>query len=81
MSLVHLLRNISTRNLLRALDRDGFRLYRHTGSHRMYRHPDGRQVLVSYHGGGQTVPPGTLGNILKGTAWTEEDLRRLTLIN
>ncbi len=47
----------------------------------MYRHPDGRQVLMSYHGGGQTVPPGTLANILKSTGWTEEDLKRLTLIN
>ena len=80
MSLVHLLRNVSVRNLEQALERDGFSLYRQPrGSSRMYRHPDGRMALIHYHRGGDTLPPGTLGSFLKGTQWTEDDAKRLLL--
>ena len=81
MNLVHLLRNVSARELARALERDGFRLYqRSRGPSRMYRHPDGRKTLIHYHRGSDTLPHGTLGNVLNGTQWTEEDARRLRLI-
>ncbi len=46
----------------------------------MYRHPDGRKALIHYHRGSDTLPRGTLGNVLNGTQWTEEDARRLGLI-
>ena len=41
----------------------GFELLpnRGKGSHRIYRHPDGRFVVVSDHDG--TIPKGTLANI------------------
>ena len=38
------LRTITTRELSSALRRDGFMLKRQTGSHQIYRHPDGRRV-------------------------------------
>ena len=49
-------------------------------SARIYRHPDGRMAVVHYHRGGDTLSRGTLGDILSGTQWSEEDLRRLGLL-
>ncbi len=80
-NLVHFLRNITVRELVTALERDGFFLYRKTrGSSRVYRHRDGRQVLVHYHRHNDTLPRGTLADILHRTRWAVEDARRLGLI-
>ena len=80
MSLVQLLRNTSVRELVRALERDGFVRQPSKGSGRMYRHPDGRKDLIHYHHSSDTLPLGTLGNVLRGTEWAEEDARNLGLI-
>lgn len=74
------LRNVPVRKLIRALERDGFVYRRAKGSQRVYRHPDGRRVVIHYHHGGDTLPVGTLKQIIEATRWTEEDLRRLGLI-
>ena len=80
--LVHLLRNTPVRELIRALERDGFVLRRttRTGGH-IYVHPDKRRVSIHYHRGSDVLKRGTLGSVLNGTRWTEADLRRLKLIN
>lgn len=72
--------NVPVRKLIRALERDGFVYRRAKGSQRVYRHPDGRRVVIHYHHGGDTLPVGTLKQIIEATRWTEEDLRRLRLI-
>ncbi len=79
--LVHLLRNTPVRELVRALERDGFTLQRttRTGGF-VYRNPDGRNTFIHYHAGGDTVTRKTLANILRAIRWTEDDLRRLGLI-
>lgn len=74
------LRNVPVRRLVRALERDGFVYRRAKGSQRLYRHPDGRRVVVHYHHGGDTLPIGTLKQTIEATRWTEEDLRRLGLL-
>lgn len=74
------LRNVPVRKLVRALERDGFAYRRARGSQRVYRHPDGRRVVIHYHHGGDTLPVGTLTQILEATRWREEDLRRLGLL-
>ncbi|MCZ7627505.1 MAG: hypothetical protein C3F12_13865 [Candidatus Methylomirabilota bacterium] len=74
------LRNVPVRKLIRALERDGFLYRRLKGSQRVYRHPDGRRVVIHYHHGGDTLPAGTLRQILSATNWNEDDLRRLGLI-
>ena len=78
--LVHLLRNTPVRDLIRALEREGFSLDRSglTGA-RIYRHPDGRRAVIHYHHGGDTLPRKTLRSILRAVGWTEDDLRRLDL--
>lgn len=79
--LVHLLKNAPVRELIKALERDGFFLKRstRTGSH-IYLHPDGRIVVVHYHHGSDTLTRKTLKSFLEGTGWKEGDLRRLKLI-
>ena len=80
-NIVRLLRNVPVRDLIAALERDGFRLRRNTrtGS-RVYSHPDGRVTVVHYHRGGDTLPRGTLGDLARGTRWNEDDLRRLGIL-
>jgi predicted RNA binding protein YcfA (HicA-like mRNA interferase family) len=74
------LRNLPVRKLIRALERDGFTYRRQKGAGRLYRHPDGRRAVIHYHHGSDTLPLGTLRNVLAGTRWTEEDLKRLDLL-
>jgi predicted RNA binding protein YcfA (HicA-like mRNA interferase family) len=52
-----LLRNASTRRIVRALERDGFKFTERQGSQRIYRHGDGRRVVVHYHRANDTLPP------------------------
>jgi len=74
------LRNVPVRKLVRALERDGFVYRRSKGSQRVYRHADGRRVVVHYHHGGDTLPVGTLTQILQATGWSENDCERLGLL-
>lgn len=79
--LVHLLRNTPVRVLIRALQQDGFERTRarRTGGY-FYVHPDGRRTVIHYHTGSETLARKTLGDVLRATQWTEEDLRRLGLV-
>ena len=74
------LRNRPVRELIAALERDGFAYRRSKGAGRVYRHPDGRRVVIHYHHAGDTLPLGTLRNVLNGTRWTESDIVRLGLL-
>jgi predicted RNA binding protein YcfA (HicA-like mRNA interferase family) len=74
------LRSTPARRLASALHDDGFELHRQKGSHRHYRHADGRRVTLSFHHSSDTFPLGTLKSIIEIQArWTETDLRRLGL--
>jgi len=74
------MRSLTARELISALQRDGFRLVRQVGSHQRYVHADGRRVTVAPHGGGQTFTLGTLRSMIERQArWTEQDLIRLRL--
>jgi len=75
------LKNITVRELIRALEQDGFRYKRRKGSQRVYRHLDCRRVVIHYHHARDTLPLGTLQSFLSGTRWNEDDLKRLGLIS
>jgi predicted RNA binding protein YcfA (HicA-like mRNA interferase family) len=76
-----LLRSLTSHEVCRALERDGFTFTRQRGSHHRYAHPDGRRVTVPLTRSGDTFAPGTLRSILERQArWTADDLRRLDLI-
>ena len=53
----------SAREILAKLLRAGFVEVRQSGSHKVLRHPDGRQTYVAMHPGG--LPTGTFRKILK----------------
>ena len=68
------------RNFIRALLDDGFHDARTEGSHHRFKHPDGRAVTVAYHKLSDTFTIGTLQRMLHDTRWSEDDLRRLGLL-
>lgn len=75
------LRALTTRDIIRALEKDGFFLRRQKGSHRLYKHSDGRFVTVSFHHLSDTFPLKTLKSMIEAQAyWTEADLKRLELV-
>jgi predicted RNA binding protein YcfA (HicA-like mRNA interferase family) len=49
------------------------------GSHHLYRHDDGRRVVVAYHSLGDTFPIGTLKAMLADVGWNQADLHTLEL--
>lgn len=70
-------KNITARKFRQALEKDGFIQTKKKGGHLIFRHPDGRRVILSYHRSGDTFPPKTLKSMIHDTGWTEEDLKRL----
>ncbi|MCK6553931.1 type II toxin-antitoxin system HicA family toxin [Candidatus Binatia bacterium] len=75
------LRSLTARQIIAALEKDGFTPARTRGSHRLYRHADGRRVTVSAHRLADTFPPGTLKSMIEVQArWTDNDLQRLGLV-
>ncbi len=76
------LHSLTARQLISALQRDGFALARQKGSHRHYRHSDGRRVTVSFHHASDTFRTGTLRSMIEVQArWTGDDLHRLGLVS
>jgi predicted RNA binding protein YcfA (HicA-like mRNA interferase family) len=68
---------LKPRELIRALEKMGFRLLRKSGgSHVQYEHPDGRRVTIPVHKG-RDIGPGLLRKILRDLEIDPEDLRRL----
>jgi predicted RNA binding protein YcfA (HicA-like mRNA interferase family) len=65
----------SAREVLAGLIRAGFIEVRQSGSHKVLRHPDGRQTYVAMHPG--TLPTGTYRTILKQAGLSEEQFRGL----
>ena len=76
-----LLRNVPVRRIIQALTHEGFQFTERKGSQRVYRHADRRRVVIHYHTGNRPMTSVEIRNLYIGTRWTEEDLRRLGLIN
>ena len=47
----------------------------------MYRHPDGRRVVVAFHGFNDTFPIETLQAMISDAGWQDDDLLRLELLD
>jgi predicted RNA binding protein YcfA (HicA-like mRNA interferase family) len=74
-------RGLTARQLIKALQEDGFALKRTRASHHIFLHPDGRLVVVSYHRLGDGFPIGTLKRMIDDARWADDDLRRLALLS
>jgi len=70
------LRPVRPREVVRVLERLGFRRIRQSGSHAVYQHPDGRWTTVPIHPG-RDVPKGTLHKILRDIGLTPDEFERL----
>lgn len=67
---------LKPRELIRALERMGFRLLRKSkGSHWQFDHPDGRRTTVPVHKG-QDIGPGLMRKILRDIELDADELRR-----
>jgi predicted RNA binding protein YcfA (HicA-like mRNA interferase family) len=56
---------LKVRELIRILERDGWRLARTRGSHRQFKHPSKPGTLTVAGKPGVDIPPGTLNAVLK----------------
>jgi predicted RNA binding protein YcfA (HicA-like mRNA interferase family) len=65
----------TAREVLAKLMRAGFTEKRQSGSHKILRHPDGRQTYVAIHTG--DIPNGTFRSILRQARLTEEEFKQL----
>ncbi len=65
--------SISGIRIVRALERQGFKVARVTGSHHVMRHPDGRGTTVPVHSN-RDVAKGTLRGILHDIGMTLDQL-------
>lgn len=68
------LSDLPVRKVVRALESIGFEHIRTKGSHAVYRHPDGRVVVIPKHG---TVKRGTLSSILRQAGLTPAEFLAL----
>ena len=67
---------IKGKELVRALERAGFRVDRTRGSHVFLKHQDGRATAVPMHSG-ETIGPGLLRSILRDVELSAGDLIKL----
>lgn len=65
----------TAREITARLIRAGFEVKRQSGSHKILRHPDGRQTYVAMHPG--DVPEGTFRKILKQARLTFDEFKQL----
>jgi predicted RNA binding protein YcfA (HicA-like mRNA interferase family) len=66
---------LRAREIARVLEAMGFAEVRHRGSHKQYRHADGRGTTVPFHGS-RDVSPFLLHQIIKDIRSTPEDFLR-----
>jgi len=64
---------IKGKELVRALEKAGFRVSRTRGSHFILKHPDGRLTAVPVHSG-EIIGAGLLRSILRDVDMTAEEL-------
>jgi len=74
------LKNLTKDKLISALLNDGFELDENLKTERVYRHHDGRKVIIHYHKGSETFGRNLLRGILLDIGWSESYMRRLKLI-
>ncbi|MBI4297015.1 MAG: type II toxin-antitoxin system HicA family toxin [Chloroflexi bacterium] len=63
---------ITADQAIHVLERAGFKLSRQSGSHRIYKNPEGRRATVPYHKG-RVLHPKVLVSILEDADLTQEE--------
>jgi len=70
------LRPIPAKKVIKLLNKIGFEVVRHRGSHVILKHPDGRVTVVPVHSG-EDIGRGLLSKIIKDTRITREQFLKL----
>lgn len=65
---------LSARQVIRVLEAHGFVLARQSGSHALFRHPDGRRTTVPIHAK-RDLGRGLLRQIMRDAGLSADDLR------
>jgi len=65
---------LSGKQLVRILEKSGFKVVRVRGSHNFLKHADGRATVVPVHSG-EVIGPGLLRTILRDVEMSPDDLR------
>ena len=65
--------SLTSKEIIKILQRIGFEFYRQTGSHRIYVKGD-LQVIVPYHN--RDIKKGTLFQIVKGTGLSVDEFKK-----
>lgn len=73
--MIRIPRNVKPQQVIKFLEKRGFRTGKGRGSHIRLTHPDGRWTQVAVHP--RPIPEGTLRNIIKQAKITEEQLKDL----
>jgi predicted RNA binding protein YcfA (HicA-like mRNA interferase family) len=61
----------NSREIIRPLEREGFRLVSSRGSHHKYRHPESHRVAIVVHPK-RDIPLGTVKKIYKDAGWPKD---------
>lgn len=67
---------LQDKDLVKIIEKLGFIFRRQKGSHRVFKHSDGRRVIVPMHNGHE-IPTGTLLAILKDAKLSKTDVAEL----
>jgi predicted RNA binding protein YcfA (HicA-like mRNA interferase family) len=67
---------VTAAEIIKILEKLGFILVRQSGSHRIFRNPEGRRTTVPFHSG-KTLHPKLLKSILKEADITGAELKEL----
>ncbi|MBI4216244.1 MAG: type II toxin-antitoxin system HicA family toxin [Chloroflexi bacterium] len=67
---------ITADEVIRVLERAGYKLSRQSGSHRIYKNPLGKRATVPYHKG-RILHPKVLASILRDAELTREEFAQL----
>ena len=67
---------VTAAQIVRVLEKQGFRLTRQSGSHRIYKNEAGKRVTVPYHSG-KILHPKVLKSILRDADLTVEQFQQL----
>ena len=70
----------TSKELMAAIERDGFLHEERIGATQGYRHPDGRRRVVVHYQPRKSYGPKLLKALIEDAGWSEADLRRLKLI-
>ena len=67
---------LTAKQVIRLLKKRGFKLARQSGSHKIYKNPEGKRVTVPYHSN-KILHPKLLSAIMRDAELTIDDLKEV----